>query len=76
MEDNGNGVDREAAQEDMKQGLEDIRALEITDLLSRMRVVVFFLFLFLFLRLQSGQQEENRLVWKPQKLKMNLKIRK
>lgn len=43
MEDNGNGVDREAAQEDMKQGVEDIRALETTDLLSRMKVILFFL---------------------------------
>lgn len=42
MEDNGNRVAREAAQEDMKQGVEDIRALEITDLLFSMRVVVFF----------------------------------
>lgn len=70
MEDNGNGVDREAAQEDMKQGIEDIRALETTDLLSRMRVILFFW----FLRAQSGQQEESRLVWKPQKLKISYKI--
>lgn len=63
-------MDREAAQEDMKQAVEDIRALETTDVLSRMKVILFFL----LLRVQSGQQQGSRLVWKPQKLKISYKI--